>query len=195
MIKLELTFPDLAAKYKRHEKDLMLVLAAAMQTNRAMMFDKDGADNGKEKWLPPKFRNGRPLQWKGYLRKSFAPQNDGIRPGHGPDGIVRVQGEKVFIGTKLLYARLVNDGTANMPGGVLKAINAKALKIPIPPGKTATKDAKAAHKSGGGSDSEGKFIFRKSVKIPARKMDIVTSEDAKEWADTLANYIAEMLNE
>lgn len=173
MIKIELQLPDLAKKFKGMQKDIMLVLAATMQTNRSMMFDKDGADNGKAKWAPIVLRSGRPLQDTGALRKSIAPQNDGIRPGHGKDGIVRINDREVVIGTNLMKARLLNDGTAILPGGVLKPVRAQALKIPL---------------------EGGKFMFRKSVKIPARKMDEISDDDKQEWADTLANYIAENLN-
>ena len=165
----------------------MLLLAATMQTHRAMMFDKDGADTGKAAWAPLKFRKGRPLQDSGTLRKSMAPQNDGIRPGQGTDGIVKIMGNEVTIGTSIAYAGMMNDGTTKMPGGVLKPVNAQALKIPLPSGKRATDAAKGLRKS------EGKFMFRKSVKIPARPMNEVTEQDAKEWSDTLAAYIAELM--
>src|SRR5260221_14110145 len=99
-----------------------MVLAASMQTNRAMMFDKDGADNGKVKWKPldTYFRSGRPLQDRGTLRQSMGPTNDGIRPGMGPSGIMQINGPEVVIGTSLLYAGMMNDGTTKLPGGVLK---------------------------------------------------------------------------
>ncbi len=174
MIKIELKMPDLARAFKEHQRDIMLVLAASMQTNRAMMFDKDGADNGKKEWAPLKLRVGRPLQKSGTLRKSMAPQNDGKKPGNGPDTVLAITGDTATIGTKLLYAGMMNDGTTKMPDGVLRPVRAQALKIPL-----------------GG----GKFMFRKSVKIPARKMDEVTKQDSKEWADTLANYITDILNE
>lgn len=211
MIKIAFEMPQLDEQFKAHRKDMMLVLAASMQTNRAMMFDKDGADNGKEVWPDPAFRRGRPLQAKGYLRKSMAPTNDGIKPGHGPDGIVRIGETEATIGTSLMYARMMNDGTTKMPGGVLRAVKAKALKIPIPPGiakDMAYDQQKKAFKSGdiipkgkrakakAGIIKEGKqnFMFRKWVKIPARPMDTITSEDKQEWADTMANFIGELLN-
>jgi phage gpG-like protein len=171
-IDLSFRFPDLGARFKRHQRDILLVLAASMQTNRAMMFDKDGADNGKAKWAPPKLREGRPLQLSGYLRKSFAPQNDGIVPGRSDKTIVKTAGTRAIIGTSIKYAHVLNDGTAKLPGGVIKAKKASALKIPI---------------------AGGKFMFRKSVKIEARRMNEVTDQDAAEWSDTLANYISEIL--
>lgn len=172
MIKLDLKLPNLAQKFKEHQRDMMMVLAASMQTNRAMMFDKSGADNGKEKWAPLVLRRGKPLQLTGTLRKSMGPSNDGINPGKGPSSKLNISGTTVTIGTELSYAPMMNDGTTKMPGGVLKPTQAKALKIPL-----------------GG----GKFMFRKSVKIPARPMNEVTEQDRQEWADTLANFIAEVL--
>jgi phage gpG-like protein len=175
-IKIGLRFPDLADRFKKIRSEAMLVFAAAMQTNRAMMFDKDGADNGKPKWAALKWRSGRPLQKTGVLRKSFAPQNDGIRPGRGQDSILKVMGDTVTIGTKLLVARMMNDGTTKMPGGVLRPRVAQALRFPKPHG------------------AQG-FMFRKSVKIPSRPMDIVTDEDKREWAETLRNFLTDALNE
>lgn len=174
MIKLEIKVPNLAQLFKDNQRNIMMALAAAMQTNRAMMFDKDGADNGKPKWAPLVLRSGRPLQKTGTLRKSFAPQNDGIRPGAGQDSVLIFSGKRVKIGTKLFYAGMMNDGTTKMPGGVLRPVHAKALKIPL---------------------GNGKFMFRKSVKIPARNMNTVTEQDRQEWAETMSNVIADLLNQ
>ena len=68
MINLELQITDFMAIFESRKDDIMDVLAAAMQTNRAMMFDQDGADNGKQAWAPLKWRRGRPLQKRGTLR-------------------------------------------------------------------------------------------------------------------------------
>jgi phage gpG-like protein len=197
-IKLELKFPKLDETFKVHQNEIMLVLAAAMQTNRAMMFDKEGADNGKPKWAPLKFRRGRILQDTGTLRKSFAPPNDGNKPGHGPGSVVRITGENATIGTSLGYARLMNDGTTKMPGGVLRPVNAQALKIPINPGELAkmqgTKSRAVKHDMGAVRIDNKNFIFRKWVKIPARPMDEITAQDEQEWCDTVANYIGELLS-
>lgn len=212
MISLKMTFPKLDEIFKNHEKQIMEVLAATMQTNRAMMFDKDGADNGKKKWKNPKFRKGRPLQASGDLRKSMAPMNNGKKPAYTPNGILKLSGNSVRIGTNLIYARLMNDGTVHMAGGVLVPVNAKALKIPVPPdmvkkmlktqqskenmkaNSRKLSKAELKKKAGIHKDGDEHFMFRKSVKIPARPMDQITKADEKEWAETLANFIAEVLN-
>lgn len=175
MIKLDLRVPNLARAFKQHHREMLNVLAASMQTNRAMMFDKDGADNGKDQWAPinPMFRAGRPLQKTGTLRKSFAPQNDGLRPGRGKDTVLKMNGVTVTVGTSLAYAATMNDGTTKMPGGVIKPTRAQALKIPL---------------------ADGGFMFRRSVKIPARPMNTITELDKQEWAATLSNFIADVLN-
>lgn len=175
MIKLEFKIPNLAKRFKAMQPDIVMVLAASMQANRAMMFDKDGGDNGKPRWKPinSAFRSGRPLQNTGTLRKSLAPQNDGLKPGHGKDGVVRISGKEVTIGTQLLYAHMMNDGTVNMPGGVLKVKRAQALKIPV---------------------ASGALMFRKSVKIPARPMDTITDQDMAEWTKAMENFISSELN-
>lgn len=181
MIKIQFSVEDLAAKFKGMQDEIMLVLAASMQTNRAMMFDKDGADNDKPQWAPIKFRDGRPLQNRGDLRRSMAPGNDGLRPGFGKDGILRMEGNRATIGTKLLYAETMNDGTAKMPGGVLRPVHAKALRFP------------AGTQAGAKGVKDG-FMFRKWVKIPARPMDIITPADEREWAETVANFIGSRLS-
>jgi phage gpG-like protein len=174
MIKIDVKIPDLSRVFKTHQHDIMMALAASMQTNRGMMFDKDGADNGKEKWAPLVLRKGRPLQKTGTLRKSFAPQiTVNGKPAQGKDTVLRFEGTKVVIGTKLLYAGMMNDGTTKMKDGVLRPVMAQALKIPL---------------------ESGKFMFRRSVKIPARRMDEITSEDKAEFNETVANYIADLLN-
>lgn len=196
MIKLDLTIPKLDEIFKKHERDIMGVMAATMQTNRSMMFDKDGADNGKKKWADPVFRQGRPLQDSGELRKSWAPTNNGRKPGHSPNGILRIMNNEVQIGTTLYYARLMNDGTAHMSGGVMRPTNAQALMIPMPSGKKAT-DAAAGMKTKTVQNSLGEeqnVIFRKSVRIPGRSMDEITEQDATEFSETLANYISEVLS-
>ncbi len=52
---------------------------------------------------------------------------------------MRFSGDTITIGTKLAYARMMNDGTAKMPGGVLRAKDGKCLRIPLPSGANATK--------------------------------------------------------
>ena len=147
-----------------------------MQTNRSMMSDKDGADNGKEKWalLNKMSRTGRPLQKTGTLRKSMAPQMsaDGKKPGYGKDTVVRFEGNKVVIGTKILYAGMMNDGTTKMPDGAFRARQAKALKIPM---------------------QDGSLLSRRDVaKIPARPMNEITEQDRvgawKLWPTILPRF-------
>lgn len=159
--------------FKKNQQEIMLGLAASMQTNRSMMFDKDGADNGKPKWAPLVLRQGRPLQKTGTLRKSMAPMTINGKPGKSAGTVLLIEGNRVTIGTTLLYAGMMNDGTAKMPGGVLRPKQAQALKIPI---------------------EGGKFMFRKSVKIPARRMNEITELDKAEFSETMANHIASILN-
>lgn len=136
LVELDFKFPDWGAKLRAREDELNRFTAAMVQTNRGMMFDKEGAHNGRPKWAPLRLRNGQILSNRGALRKSLAPANP--RGAPGPDGIVRFAGDLIVFGTKVGYARLMNDGTAKMPGGVLRAKNANALKIPLPSGQNAT---------------------------------------------------------
>ena len=95
-----------------------------------------------------------------------------------------------------MYARMMNDGTTKLPGGVLRPRTAKALKIPLPSGKGATEGAKSLRKGATTIEDGGKkekYIFRKSVKIPARPFDDWTIEDEQEMQAALATKIAEVL--
>lgn len=143
MVNVEFKFPDWFGKYKRKEKEIQMFIAAQIQTNRGMLFANEGAYNGHEPWAPLKFRNGQILSKSGALRKSFSP--NGAKGKPGPNGIVQL-GDKVTVGTTLPYARLMNDGTAKMPGGVLKSPTGKALAIPLPPGKKASDFAQEEQK-------------------------------------------------
>lgn len=139
MIDIRWDFPDFEDKLRRNRERIQRFVAATLQTNRGMIFDREGAYNGRNKWAALKFRQGMILSKTGHLRKSIAPRNANGRAG--PDGIVRFQGDTVTIGTNLYYARLMNDGTTKLPGGVLRPVKAKALKIPIPQGKWAGEGA------------------------------------------------------
>lgn len=140
-VDIRFTFPDWAGKVAAHEAELRLLQAALIQTNRGMLFDAEGAYNNHDKWAPLKFRNGQILSRRGKLRKSIAPYNP--RGQAGPDGIVRFAGDMIVVGTRLLYASMMNDGTAKLPGGVLKPKNAKALRIPLPEGESANETTRA----------------------------------------------------
>ncbi|NJM94450.1 MAG: hypothetical protein HC842_07145 [Cytophagales bacterium] len=119
--------PDLAARFKQKQGELNLFLAATMQTNRAMLFDREGSYNGHEKWEPLKIRKGMILSDRGNLRRSIAPAMADGRPG--PGGFVRFQGNVVTLGTALKYAPIQNFG------GVVRAKNVEALKIPLGRGR------------------------------------------------------------
>lgn len=131
-VEVQFSFPDWAEKLRGREAELNLFLAAQIQTNRGMLFDQEGAHNGHARWAPLRMRDGQILSRRGTLRKSIAPFNpNGVR---GENGIVRFAGDTIVVGTKLAYARMMNNGTVGLPGGVLRPKHAKALKIPLPPG-------------------------------------------------------------
>lgn len=186
--KFEAKIPNFEAKLRAAMPELRLFVAANMQTNRAMLFDKSGSHNGHEAWPAPKFRSGQPLKLTGTLAKSIGPKvSDPNKPVQSKGGIVRIQGDLVTIGTNLIYAAMMNWGTTKLPGGKLVAKNAQALAIPIPPGKKATAAGKKARKE------HGNTMFVKSVKIPERRFDEWTAEDERELKIALGNKIIEVL--
>lgn len=169
MVKMKLEIPDFAELVRKQKQRLYMIMAATIQTNRAMMFDREGANNGHPKWAPLKIRKGKILSDKGTLRKSISGNQTG-RPG--PDGIVMISGDQISVGTKLAYAAMMNWGTTGLPGGVLKPKKAKALKIPL---------------------GDNEWLFRKSVKIPPRPFDQWNKDDQEELEETLINAIQDVI--
>lgn len=161
-------FPDLAGKLRNRIGELQGIALATMQTNRGMLFDKEGAHNGRNKWAALKLRQGQILSDRGTLRKSIGPRNSGVRPGINEGTIAKFSGDWATVGTSLLKAPLLNYG------GIVKAVNKKALKIPMP---------------------GGKFMFRKKVTVPPRDFISWNDQDQEELDETLANAITEILRE
>lgn len=198
-LSIKFDFPDWKGELERAEQEINLFIAAQIQFNRGMLFESSGTYNGRQGWAPLKFRRGKPLLDRGTLRRSLAPMNGNGAPG--PNGVVRFESSAIVIGTTLIYARLMNDGTTKMPGGRMVVRNAKALKIPLPSGKNATPAAKDARRSAktistevaAGERRNEKVLFRQSVKIPARPFDDWNEEDQRELNDALVNKIAEVL--
>lgn len=195
-VNVDFKWPDLEDRLKKAEGEINLFLAAAIQTNRGLLFDSEGSYNGRPGWAPLKLRKGQILSDRGVLRKSIAPYNADGKPG--PDGIVVIQPDAIIVGTTLLYAQMMNDGTTKMPGGVLRPVHAKALKIPLPSGANATPAAKSLRKktkfSTSADGTRGKFLFRKSVRIPARPFNDWNQQDQDEVNEALVNKAAEILN-
>ena len=170
MIKIELAFPDMHKMLEAHRQEIDLFIAAIMQTNRGLLFDTEGKHNGRPGWAPLKYRSGQILSKRGTLRKSMAPYE--AKGTAGPDGVVRVSGDTITIGTTLFYAKMMNHGTTGLPGGVLRPKTKKALKIPT---------------------GNGGFVLRTVVLIPARHFDDWTSDDQQEMEEALSNKIVQVL--
>lgn len=194
IVDMKFDFPDWADKVRAAEHEILVSLAASMQTNRGMLFNAEGSYSGHEKWKGLAFRNGQILSDRGTLRQSIAPFDASGRAG--PDGIVKIEGEVVTIGTELIYANLMNYGTANMPGGVLRPKKAKALMIPLPKGKSLNESAKGMKttKVKSKSGKTQNVIFRKWVRIPARDFISVTPQDVEEFEYHLAAKITEVMS-
>lgn len=199
-VDIEFKFPEWKEQLAKAEEELNLFAAATIQTNRGLLFDSEGRHNGRPGWAPLKLRNGMILSDRGTLRKSIAPYNPSGHPG-APDGIVKFESDAIVVGTTLLYAQLMNDGTTKMPDGKLVPVHAKALKIPLPQGKNATDTAKSLKKNSkrlsyevaDGVKKQGNFIFRKWVRIPARPFNDWNNADQEELNDALVHKIVEVL--
>ena len=141
------------------------VLAATMQTQRAMIFDSEGKYNGRQGWKPLKCRDGQILKDTGTLSKSIGPMNTGITPGMATGSIVRYQKELVTIGTNIAYAHVQNEGATIVP------VKAKALRYKC----------------------HGKWRFSKKSVIPARPFNDWTLADIAELSTTMENFIGAVL--
>lgn len=262
LVDMKWDFPDFYDLLEKNKKRVYMAMAAAMQTNRAMLFDHEGQYNNRERWAPLKWRQGMILSDRGVLRRSIGPKTNGKEPKRETGSIVDFNDQFITIGTKIAYARMMNDGTTKMPGGVLKSPDGKALKLPhpahsemkelkrkqkqLPEGddeilevterilelkeilseadgaeefkayvkkhralaksQLSPKKAKAMNRAidemikrntSGKSKSQfknEKFIFRKSVKIPARNFDSWNNADELELSLTLGNLIVRLLN-
>lgn len=203
LLQIGFKFPDWKGRLKKHAQQLNLFAAAQIQTNRGLLFDSEGRHNGRDGWEPLAFRNGQVLSRYGTLRKSIAPYNSKGKPGDG--GFVKFSGDTITIGTNLLYARMMNWGTTKMPDGVLRPTRAKALMIPLPPGKWANEETRADLIESGsvrrikkrtpeGNKKRMDVIFRKSVRIPARRFDDWNEQDQAEFDAALMNEIIRVLN-
>lgn len=167
-VQIEWKFPDLLERLKAATPRLGKIVAATLQTQRGMIFDAEGAHNGRAKWEPLKFREGQILSLTGTLRKSVSPGGSLGAPGAG--GYVKISGnvadQEVTLGTKLKYAAVHNFGA------VIKPVQAKALRW----------------------EAHGRVFFRKKVTIPARPYMNLTGDDKHEINVTLARAVARILN-
>lgn len=173
MVEIRFKMPDLLGRLKRGEKRIVLGMLAAMQENRAQVFDSEGSFNGAPKWKPLKCRDGMILSDTGALRRSIAPSSPTGLPG--PGGAAFATGDlkkkEFYLASKLPYAAMMNWGTTGLSGGVLRAKPGKSLVF----------------------DCGGSKVFAQQVKIPARRFDRFTAEDKRELTLTLRNLLVEVL--
>jgi phage gpG-like protein len=210
---ITIKFPPWLLAIQQRESDIYLLIAATLQTNRGMMFDQENAGRPTP-WAPLKLRQGQPLSKTGALRQSFAPRNDGVRPGKGAGTILKYGRDNVTIGTDLAYAPIHNLG------GVIRPVKGQFLWIPLPDGKAnsanaPTDEAKALRKSAGRKRKadtgwkwvkqpnggivvrapSGKvYLLAKKVTIPKRPMDEWVDADQRELEAVVTAKITEVLN-
>lgn len=185
LVSIEMDFPELAEKVKAAEDEINLFIAAQVQTNRGLLFDSEGAHNGHERWAPLRLRNGQIMSRSGTLRKSIAPYNATGQPG--PGGIVRFEGDTIVVGTTLGYARMMNDGTVNLPGGVLRPVNAEALAIPLPSGVMANPEAKKLRKK-----ASGRRDLEASIKKLRSRIRTTSGPEKRKLQEKLKRYTAKL---
>lgn len=109
IVAIKINMPDFTITAKKLQKIPKLV-AATMQTQRGLIFDAEGAYNGRKRWAPLKTRIGQILTNTGTLRKSIGPNNNGIEPKTASGTILKFTGDLVTIGTNVAYASIHNEG-------------------------------------------------------------------------------------
>ncbi len=170
LVEIELRLPDWTAARDRINATIPGLIAATVQTQRGLIFDNEGAYNGRQRWAGLKCRTGQILKRRGTLSQSIGPRNDGDQPAHAVGSIVRMTGGLegvVAVGTSIAYAAVHNYGATIRP------VRAKALRFQC--GNT--------------------WVFRRKVTIPARPFADWTSQDTDELVATIENRIAAILGE
>lgn len=169
-IAIEFSFPKYFEVLQNYLPKIERTIASTIQTMVGLRFNAEGAYNGHEKWKGLKMRQGQILSKTGTLRKSLSPP--GAEGNPGPDGFIRQQGSVTNllteVGTKLIYAGTQNNGA------IIRPKTKQALRFMNP--------------------SSGKFVFAKSVNIPARPFTDMNIQDEEELRETLANHVAEIMD-
>lgn len=177
---VEVAIPDFSAKALKAVQQLPLLIAATVQTQRGMIFNREGAYNGRNKWEPLKFRKGQILKDRGTLSKSIAPAHSPTKPGKAEGSIVEMRPDVVSVGTDIAYAIVHEEGRTikpKTPGGLLH------FQVP-----TYVKT-----KAGKWKQTGTRWIHAHQVTIPARPFGDATQQDADELAETLSNYYTSLL--
>jgi phage gpG-like protein len=175
---IELDFPQFKNVAVQIQSELPGLIAATLQTQRAMIFDSEGSYNGRPGWEPLKHRKGQILSDSGDLRKSMGPMNDGTAPGHAAGSIVQLAMGLVTIGTNIRYAEIHDQG-ATIPGHASKTFH--SLKT--------GRFIKHSRKRG-----IWKQHYTDAYDIPARPFGNFTSEDISELNETVTNYLTSKIN-
>lgn len=165
-VKIDFKYPDFIGQASLLKKNLPGLIAATLQTQRAMIFDREGAYNGRTRWAPLKCRKGQILSLRGTLRKSIGPMPAGpVTPGFATGSIVRYGAGVVTIGTSIKYAHVHEKGAVIVP------VSKKALR----------------YKCG------DRWVFSKKSVIPPRPFGDFTQQDVAELKDTVEAYIASVM--
>lgn len=175
--KIEMKSPPWKEMADKLKAALPGVLAANLQTQRAMVFDTEGRYNGRPGWAPLKHRKGQILKDTGTLSKSMGPKPSGNKPGHAVGSILRMSDNVVTIGTDIAYAAIHNNGALIAPHEVM------------------TWRSKKTGKFQKFSKKRGKLEIHnvRGYWIPARTFNDFTPQDAHEITTALEGYITSVL--
>ncbi len=177
-VEVSIAFPDYDQKTLEMLRDLPLLIAATVQTQRGMIFKNEGQYNGRPKWEPLKFRKGQILKDTGTLSKSIGPKNNGTKPTIANGTIVEIKPDMVTIGTDIAYAIVHEEGRTIYPK------NGPLLHFQVP---------EYVKVKGKLKQAGTRWIHAHKVTIPARPFGDWTTQDGEELSETISNYYTSVL--
>ena len=222
MIKVTVEGEELSDILKKNEKLVYKFIIANIQENRAELFDRSGKMPGHEPWAPlwelGRRAGEKPLLDRGTLRKSLGPGSPGgyaVVQGSKiivgtrlkyaklmnwgttkmPDGKLkakRAQALKIPVGKEVQAPLKV---TKNSIEKRLQALQAEMRSVKNRDKRRLSEKIQTLKlQIKNRTYKTGKFIFRKSVRIPARRFDIWTPEDNEELIGALKIELSRILN-
>jgi phage gpG-like protein len=222
MIKVTIEGKKLTDILKENKTKLYKFMIANMHENRAELFDKSGERPGHQKWAPlwPMGRraSGKPLLDRGTLRKSLGPGHQGgyekisgstLEIGTNlkyaglmnwgttemPDGkLYPVKAKALMIPVGKDFESPVKLTKKTAEKRILKLKEEMRTAKKKKQRRLSKTIKKLEMQIQNRTYRTGKFIFRKWVRIPARRFDLWTDEDNQELMEAVKIELSRILN-
>jgi phage gpG-like protein len=220
MIKVQITGKTLKDILREHKNEIYKFIVANIHENRGELFDKSGNMPGHEPWAPlwELGRQGQPLLNRGTLRKSLGPNGPGgftyiqgskiivgtklkyaklmnFGTTQMPDGKLRAKRAKALmipvnkdVEAPLKLTKKTHEKRLLQLQQQLKSAKNRQKK------RISEKIQRIKLQLQNRTYKTGKFIFRKWVRIPARRFDIWNEQDNAELMQALQTELVRILN-